>query len=94
MSSPVGARLGDQVNAEFVEDDVEVGFSLVDAAEREYAQCNLPAACRILKNAEEVLREIERRLERADAGQRESFGPLVAELRREIDCAGIRYHQI
>lgn len=93
MSHPVGAPLHERMAVEFVEADVDIGFHLVDLAECEGKMGNLPVACRVLADAEAVYQEIESRLERSGTHERECFGPLVAELRREIDCAKIRYHR-
>ena len=93
MSHPVGAPLRDRIVVEFVEADVEIGFHLVDMAESERAQGNLPRFSRVLADAEEVFHDIERRLHRTGVRERESLQPLVAELRREIDSARVRYHQ-
>ena len=87
MSHPVGALLRDRMDVEFVEADVEIGFNLVDMAERESSVGNLPLAARVLHDAEGVFEDIGLRLQRAGPRQRESFEPLVEELRREIDLA-------
>lgn len=85
MSHPVGAPLRDRMDVEFVEADVEIGFNLVDMAERELSLGNRSVVSRVLQDADNVFHDIERRLERASVRERESFQPLVQELRREID---------
>ena len=87
MSHPMGAPLRDRMDVEFLEADVEIGFNLVDMAGRECMQGDLPLASRVLQDAEDVFRDLELRLVRAGARERESFAPLVQELRREIDLA-------
>ena len=87
MSHPVGAALRHRIELEFVEADVEIGFSLVDMAERELGSGNPAFASRALHEAEEVFNDIRRRLECVGDREREPFGPLVEELRREIDSA-------
>ena len=87
MGHPSGALLRDRLEVEFVEADVEIGFNLVDMARTELSGGNQPLASRVLRDAESVFEDIECRLERAGARNRESFGPLVQELRREIDKA-------
>jgi len=77
------------MDIQFVEADVEIGFNLVDMAERELSQGDAPLACRVLQDAEEVFRDIECRLGRAGARERESFRPLVGELRRQIDLVRV-----
>lgn len=90
MSQPVGADSHPRLDLEFVEADVEIGFSLVDMAGKERSLGNLPLAARLLHVAEEVFHDITQRLEQADVRERESFGPLMEELRREIDSAAGR----
>ncbi len=93
MSHPMGAPLRDRMDVEFVEADVEIGFKLVDMAGSELDRGNLWLVSRVLADAEEVYRDIESRLERAGERQRDSFQPLVEELRRELDSTMVRYHQ-
>jgi hypothetical protein len=78
------------MDVEFVEADVEIGFNLADMAAGELRLGNLPLAARVLQDAEDVFHDIVRRLERAADRDRESFGPLVEELRREIDLTARR----
>ena len=91
MGHPVGALLRDRLQVEFVEADVEIGFNLVDMARTESSAGNGPLASRVLRNAETVFQDIERRLEHASPHDRQSFGPLIQELRRQIDEAR-RHH--
>jgi len=90
MSHPVGAPLRDRMDVEFIEADVEIGFNLVDLAEQERNLGNLPLATRVLHDADAVFQDIQRRLERGPERNRDSFSPLVEELRREIDAAAGR----
>jgi hypothetical protein len=82
-----GKMLRDRMDVEFVEADVEIGFNLVDMAERESRGGDLPLASRVLRDAEGVFKDIERRLQSVGRRDRECFGPLVQELRRAIDVA-------
>jgi hypothetical protein len=65
-----------------VEADIEIGFCLVDSVE----SCPADAA-RLVANAEEVYQDVLARLKRLEPSDRESFEPLVTELRRAIDLA-------
>ena len=87
MSHPVGAPLRNRMDVEFVEADVEIGFNLVDMAERELVLGDRPLASRLLEDAENVFHDIEQRLERAGERNRACFAPLIGELRRELDLA-------
>lgn len=90
MSHPVGSLLRNRIEVGFVEADVEIGFNLVDLAETESGRGNASLASRVLQDAEDVFHDIEQRLQRVAPGDRGSFGPLVGELRREIDLAKLR----
>lgn len=79
--------LRSRVAVELVEADVEIGFNLVDMARREFESGRSTAATRVLQDADDVLIDIEQRLSRLDDGNRDCFGPLLAELRRELSVA-------
>lgn len=66
---------------------MEIGFNLVDMARREFESGRSTAATRVLQDADDVLIDIEQRLSRLDDGNRDCFGPLLAELRRELSVA-------
>jgi len=89
MSHPAGALLRHRKDVEFVEADVEIGFSLVDMAESESSAGNRLLAARVLQDADGVFQDIERRLERAGPRERGPFVPLVEELRRVMDRAKV-----
>lgn len=90
MGYEPGRPLRDRVEVEFVEADVEIGFNLVDLAAQEFQSGHSSVAARILRDADDVLQNIERRLARLDNGVRECFLPLVEELRREVCAAKSR----
>jgi hypothetical protein len=73
-----------------VEADVEIGFNLVDMAREEFESGRSSVAERVLRDADGVLEEIELRLSQLDTANRECFGPLIAELRREVSVAKSR----
>ncbi|HWC98258.1 MAG TPA: hypothetical protein VG456_15975 [Candidatus Sulfopaludibacter sp.] len=75
----------DRIEVEFVEADVEMGFTLVDMAAAELGVGNRAAAAEILASAEAVFGDIEERLARLEGKARTAFEELVRELRRTID---------
>ena len=90
MEYDPGSPLRNRVEVEFVEADVEIGFNLVDLAEREFQSGDSSVAERVLRDADDVLQDIEQRLARLDGAVRERFRPLVEELRREVCVAKSR----
>ncbi len=81
------ADVSHRVQVQFLEADVEIGFGLVDLAKAERLYGNSPGASRALEDVEGVFTDIQNRLLRLEALDRQPFGPLVDELRREIDAA-------
>ena len=79
-----------RVEVQFVEADVEIGFNLVDLAGQEFDSGHSSTGSRVLHDADAVLDDIERRLSRLDHADRESFGPLIEELRRQVTVAKSR----
>ena len=71
-----------RVRVELVEAGLESGFSLLDLVE-----CCPSQTARLLNDAEAVYQDVLTRLARLENSDRCSFEPLVAELRRAIDCA-------
>jgi len=69
-----------RIAVELVEADLEIGFQLIELAASDRAN-----AKRILKDAEDVYQDILSRVAKFEPADRESFGPLVSELRREIN---------
>lgn len=91
MSHPVGCPLRRRIEVEFVEADVEMGFSLLDLAKAESDEGNPAFAARAVANARDVVLDIEQRLLHLEAAARTPFSGLVAELRSQIECAGARF---
>jgi len=85
-----GRPLRNRIEVEFVEADVEIVFNLVDLAAQEFETGHSSIAERVLHDADEVLRDIERRLSHLDGVARECFRPLVEELRRQVHAAKSR----
>ena len=90
MGYGLGRPLRNRLEVEFVEAGVEMGFKLVDLAGLEFETGNLSVGTRVLRDADDVLDDIERRVSRLDIADRNSFGPLIAELRREVKVAKSR----
>ena len=80
-------RASERFQLELIEADVDIGFGLVDSALGELRVGNLPFAQRALRDAENVLTDIEQRMHQLDAGRSRPFGPLVDELRKSIRAA-------
>jgi hypothetical protein len=77
----------DRIRVRFAEADFEIGFSLVDMAEAEAIFGNCERAARILKDADNVFRDIQQILCRLRIPDRGPFAPLLGELRRAIGLA-------
>ena len=89
MPCRYGATTEEWIPVEFVEADLEIGFSLIDLADSRPAD-----ASRILADAEGVYRDVltrVSRLEHSGLQEKHTFQPLVTELRRAIDGALVRH---
>jgi hypothetical protein len=85
--SPGHGKVADKVGIELIEADVDIGFALVDEAKAYSASGRTECSARALHNAEDIVAEIERRLQRLGDSGSEPFRPLLAELRNEIAAA-------
>ena len=92
MPCRYGALPADRLKVEFVEADIEIGFSLVDMAEIEWTQGHAADTSRLLHDADEIFEDVGKRLQRFNADESAHFLPLVGELRRALDIAHTRYH--
>ena len=79
--------MGDRLRVQFAEADIEIGFNLVDMAEGEAIRGNYDRASRILRDADNVLLDIQQILCRLTIPERDLFGPLLGELGRAIGLA-------
>ena len=82
--------LRDRIRVEFAEADFEIGFSLVDIAEAESIYGNYARAARILRDADDVMLDIQQLLCRLRIPDRGPFEPLLGELNRAIGLAKMR----
>ena len=85
---PMRRKAADQVLVQLIEADVDIGFGLVDEARAYRAGGQAEFSSRALKNAEEVVAEIEQRLQHLGDSEAAPFLPLVTELRNEIAAVG------
>lgn len=84
MPHPMGRTLADRILIEFIEADVEIGFRLVDEAKAYHASGQPEFSSRTIQVAEDIVADIEHRLQRLGDSESWPFGPLVTELRNEI----------
>ena len=84
MTHPVRGKLEDKILIELIEADVDIGFGLVDEARSYRASGQPELSSRVLQNAEDILADIERRLQRLGDSESAPFRLLVTALRNEI----------
>ncbi len=84
MPHPIGRKVADKIAIQLIEANVEIGFALVDEAKAYHALCKPELRARALRDAEEVVADIERRLERLSGSESGPFHPLLIEIRNEI----------
>jgi aryl-alcohol dehydrogenase-like predicted oxidoreductase len=76
--------MADKIAVQFIEAAVEAGFALVDEA-RVYRASGQPQfSSRVRQDAEEIIADIERRLQRLGDSESRPFHCLITELRNEI----------
>ncbi|MDE3194917.1 MAG: hypothetical protein KGN84_01125 [Acidobacteriota bacterium] len=88
MSHARGERASEHIRRELIEADFEAAFHLTDLVETDRKDGGW--GTRAVSDAEEVLRDIERRLEMLGASDRLPFDTLLGELRRQIALAKSR----
>ncbi len=77
-------KAAERMSIRLLEADVEIGFALVDEARAYYLSGRPEFSSRARHDAEEVVANIQRRLQRLGESQSWPFHPLVTELRNEI----------
>ena len=87
MSQLDHGRASERVVTGLIEADVEIAFSLVDLAEQCVGGGDVECAGRVLHDADEVLLDIERRLDVMGREKGWPFDPLLGEVRRAIALA-------
>jgi len=77
-------NVADKIAVQLIEADVEAGFALVDGARACRASGQPQFSSRVRQDAEEIVADIERRLQRLGDSESRRFHSLVTELRNEI----------
>ena len=83
-------RASERIPREMIEADFEIAFNLIDLGEMQIDQTDRAWAARAVSDAEDVLLDIERRLELLGTIERQPFDPLFGELKRQIALAKSR----
>jgi hypothetical protein len=84
MSHPMRRSVAEKNAVQLIEADVEAGFALVDEARAFSASGQSHFTSRIRQDAEEIVADVERRLEKLGDSESRPFQPLIAHLRNEI----------
>ncbi len=84
MSHPMRGNVAVKNTVQLIEADVEAGFALVEEARAYGASGQLQFSSRVRRDAEEIVADIERRLQRLGDSESRAFHFLVIELRNEI----------
>jgi hypothetical protein len=80
-------RASDRVLTELIEADIEIAFSLADLAQECLHRRDPASAARVIRDAGEVLLDIQQRLEAIGAEKASPFDPLLGEVHRAIALA-------
>ena len=84
MSHPRRSNVADKIAIQLIEAGVEAGFALVDEARACRASGQPQFSLRVRQDAEEIIADIERRLQRLGDSESRPFHSLITELRNEI----------
>ena len=87
MSQSDYRRVPERIPAELIEADIEIAFSLVDMAEECLRERDVISAGRVLRDADDVLLDIRRRVAALCSEKRWPFDPLLGEVNRAIALA-------
>lgn len=87
MSTSDHRRVSDRILTELIEADIEIAFNLVDMAEDRLREHDLATAGRVLRDADEVLLDIRRRLAAMGREKGWPFDALLGEVHRAIALA-------
>jgi hypothetical protein len=80
----------ERISKELIEADFESAFSLVDMVHEFTEEGDLASTARALHEADDILLDIERRLQLIKSPDQQSFDGLMGELRRAIALAKSR----
>ena len=84
MSHPMRPNVAGKIAVQLIEADVEAGFALVDEARACRASGQPQFSSRLRQDAEEIIADIERRLQRLGDSEAWPFHSLITELRNQI----------
>lgn len=79
--------VAERITRELIEADFEIAFNLIDLSRAELERGDRPSASRALQDAEDVLRDIERRLTLIGDMKSRPFIALAGELKRQTALA-------
>jgi len=85
MPCRYGSSPQHRIRVELIEADLEIGFTLTDLA-----ASRSPDSSRLLAEAGHVLLDALARVNRLEPAEQKIFEPLIKELRRAIDLAGLQ----
>jgi hypothetical protein len=85
VQSLKAAKLQNRIRAELIEADVESAFELLDSARAATMRGDAALASRTIDSVDAVLADIDARIARLEGIESAPFGPLIGELRRELD---------
>ena len=84
MSHPMRRNVADKIAVQLIEAEVEAGFALLDEARAYRASGQPQSSSRVRQDAEEIIADIEHRLQRLGDSESRPFQALITELRNEI----------
>jgi len=87
MSQLDHRRAPERIHTEMIEADIEIAFSLVDMAEECLRERDVISAGHVLRDADDVLLDIRRRVAALGSEKRWPFDPLLGEVNRAIALA-------
>ncbi len=90
MSGAHRIRVAERITRELIEADFEIVFNLIDLSQAELERGDRPAASSVLQDAEDVFRDIERRLTLIGDEKSQPFSSLIGELKRQKALAKSR----
>jgi hypothetical protein len=87
MSGTHRTPVAERITRELIEADFEIAFNLIDLSQVELDRADRPSASRVLHDAEDIFRDIERRLALIGEVKSQPFHSLVGELKRQLALA-------
>jgi hypothetical protein len=84
MSGTYRQPVAERITRELIEADFEIAFNLIDLSQVEVERGDRPSASRVLQDADDIFRDIERRLTLIGDVKSQPFLSLVEELKRQM----------